>query len=73
MSFFVGEGQGGRTEYYNVDRAVSVAHDVTSVDRARWVVRFGFFFRKTIIIEEQSQASKYDKLNRYFSENSTGV
>ena len=73
MSFFVGESERGRTRYYNVDRAASVVHDVTSVDRARWAVRFGFFFPKTIFIQEESQASAYDKLTRYFSENSTGV
>lgn len=73
MTFFVGERERGRARYYNLDRARRVVHDTTSVDRARWVLEFGFLVRTTIIIQRDSQQSAYDRLTRYFTENSTGV
>lgn len=73
MTFFVGEREQGRTRYYNVNRARRIEHDQTSVDRARWILEFGFFARKIIIIQRDTQASAYDKINSYFLNNSTGV
>ena len=73
MAFFVGEREQGRANFFNVDRARRIVHDTTSVDRARWVLEFGFLIRTTIVIQRDSQASAYDKLTAYFSENSTGV
>jgi len=73
MAFFVGERTAGRTTYYNINKARSIAHDQTSVDRSRWVFGFGIVNRTTVIVQSDSQRDAYDAISSYFSGNSTGV
>lgn len=73
MAFFVGERDGSRVTYYNINRAVSITHDETSVDRARWTFRFGLISSTFVSVQADSQPDAYRKINQYFGQNSTGV
>ncbi len=73
MAFFIGEMSAGRTTYYNINKARSIAHDQTSVDRSRWVFQFGIVNRITIIVQSDSQREAYDRITAYFAGHSTGV
>ena len=73
MAFFVGRREAGRTTYYNVNRAISIAHDQTSVDRARWTFRFGVFGSTTLTFQADSDPDGYNRITQYFARNSSGV
>ena len=73
MAFFVRESSQGRSTYYNINRARSIAHDQTSIDRARWVFEFGFLTRRQIVVQQDTQTDDYNKITSYFLSNSSGV
>ena len=73
MSFFIGVSEAGRTTYFNLDDATSIAHDQTSIDRARWSFRFGFFGTTSIVVQQDQQRDIYDRITQYFINNSSGV
>ena len=73
MAFFVGERDGPRVTYYNINRARSIVHDQTSVDRARWTFQFGFFTRRTVSVQQDTNTDAYNKITTYFVQNSSGV
>ncbi|MGI9412910.1 MAG: hypothetical protein ACR2PM_04535 [Hyphomicrobiales bacterium] len=73
MSFFIGVREAGRTTYFNVDDATSIAHDQTSIDRARWSFRFGFFGTTSVVVQQDLERDAYDSITRYFRDNSSGV
>ncbi len=73
MAFFVGQRDGSRVTYFNVNRARSISHDQTSVDRARWTFRFGLFTTTTIAFQQDSDPDAYNKITQYFVRNSSGV
>ncbi len=73
MAFFVGQRDGNTVTYFNINRARSISHDQTSVDRARWTFRFGLFSTTTIAVQQDSDRDAYNKITSYFIANSSGV
>ncbi len=73
MAFFIGVHDSGRTTFHNLKNATSIVHDQTSVDRARWVFRFGTVMPTQIIVQRDSQQSAYNRITRYFIDHSSGV